>query len=75
MTTSAQAPNWSERVALELMRRRRAGKKPGTITELAAAIGYTRPTVSRALNHDEFPEVRRAIAARLRLNASAVETN
>ena len=70
MPTAEQAQNFPEAVALELMRRRRAGKKPGTITELADAIGYARPTVSRALNQDEFPAVREAIARRLRLAIS-----
>lgn len=36
-----------------------------TITALAAAIGKSRPATSRAINHNEFPSVRRAIANRL----------
>lgn len=71
MPSAEQAQNFGEAVALELMRRRRAGRKPGNVTELAKAIDYARGTVSRALNQEEFPEVRAAIARRLGLATPA----
>lgn len=39
-----------------------------TITAVAASIGYARETVSRAINHNEFPEVQTAIAKALGLS-------
>lgn len=62
MPSKEQAQNFGDAVTLALRANRRAGRKPGTITELAKAITYTRETVSRALNQGEFPEVRTRIA-------------
>ncbi|HRJ47466.1 MAG TPA: hypothetical protein PKY38_08905 [Opitutaceae bacterium] len=52
---------------VELRRRRHAGRRPATITGLAEALGYTRETVSRALNQGEFPEVSERIRTYLKL--------
>lgn len=38
-----------------------------TITELAKIVGKARPTVSRAINQNEFPAVRSAVARELRI--------
>lgn len=67
MPATEQAQNFRETVAIELMRRRHDRRRPGNITELAQSVGYARETVSRALNRDEFPAVRRKIATYLRL--------
>lgn len=61
MQSAEQAQTFAEAVVVA-MRRRSTAKRRFTITELARRLGYRRETVSRAINQNEFPEVRRAIA-------------
>jgi lambda repressor-like predicted transcriptional regulator len=65
-----QAQSFAEQAVLALGRLRRAKKKPGSIAALARDLGYRRETVSRAINQNEFPEVRRRIAHRLQISVS-----
>lgn len=67
MLTKEQAQNFSEQVTLALLRNRRAGRSPASITALARQIGCARETVSRALNRDEFPTIRAQISTVLGL--------
>lgn len=62
MPSKEQAQNFGDAVTLALRANRRARRKPGSITELAGEIACARETVSRALNQNEFPEVRARIA-------------
>ena len=61
-----QAQSFSEAVVVAMRRRSRRGRR-FTITELARRLGYARETISRAINHGEFPEVQKAIAEYLGL--------
>jgi len=57
--------NFGESVTLALLRNRRAGKSPASVTELARTIGVTRESVSRAINGGGSKGMRALIACEL----------
>lgn len=58
---SAQAKVFQEKAKLALLRQRR------TIKSLALKLGRPRPSVSRAINHGIFPDLREQIAKALKI--------
>jgi len=56
---------FGESVTLALLRNRRAGKSPASVTELARTIGVTRESVSRAINGGGSKGMRALIACKI----------
>jgi len=68
MAHTEQAENFRLAVLDALQRRPRRQR---SIAWLARRIGKTRPTVSRAINRGEFPEVQRRIVSALSITLPA----
>lgn len=60
-SSSAQAKLFQEKAKIALLRQEK------TIKALAQKLGRPRPSVSRAINHGIFPELRNQIAKALKI--------